>query len=80
MTREEKDRKLGVLPLGEALCDDCSRLAYTRWYANHGTKRESVAHTVCEAHNFALLKRNKAERKRLGLDKRATLQSSTEKP
>lgn len=72
MTREEKDRKLGVLPLGEALCDDCSKLAYTRWYADHGTKHESVAHTVCETHNNALLKRNKEERKRLGLDERTT--------
>jgi hypothetical protein len=69
MTRQEKDKRLGVLPLGQALCDDCSRLAVTRWYADHGTKRESVAYTVCEAHNFALLRRNKEERKRLGLDR-----------
>ena len=66
--RAERDRKLGVAPLGEALCDDCSLVAYTRWYADAGTKRESVAATLCEAHNTAFLRRNARERKRLNLE------------
>ena len=68
MTREEKDIALGVKPLGEAVCDECPELAFTRWYADHGTRRESVAHTLCYEHNVAMLQENAANRKRLGLD------------
>jgi len=77
MTREEKDERLGVKPLGEAICDECPKPAYTRWYAEHGTRRESVAHTLCHEHNEAMLRASAANRKRLGLGPSVTGSNAT---
>lgn len=65
--RAEKDRRLGVEPLGLAKCDSCQEKAFTRYYADHGTKRETVAHTVCQKHDDELHAENIRRRKELGL-------------
>jgi hypothetical protein len=65
--RHLKDLKLGVKPIGYATCDECSKLAYTRWYSGSGTKYEKVEHTVCKEHDEAFQKQSKEQRERLGL-------------
>ncbi len=65
--RHMKDLKLGVQPLGYAKCDECSELAYTRWYSGLGSKYEKVEHTLCEAHNQVFQKQSKEQTERLGL-------------
>lgn len=67
LTRAERDAKHGVMPIGKAVCDECPKLAVTRYYANHNTKHESVAHTVCKHHDDLLHEDNKRRRKELGL-------------
>jgi hypothetical protein len=67
--RAEKDIKLGAKPLAEAKCDECNEHAFTRYYADHGTRRESIAYTVCAKHDEELWERNRRDRARLGLDR-----------
>ena len=67
MRAERDQKKHGVLPLGEAKCDECDVLAYTRWYADKDTRHETVAYTLCAAHNDEMIARSTANRKRLGL-------------
>ena len=67
-SRADLDRLHGILPLGEAHCDECDELAYTRWYANMRTKREQVTYMLCFAHNEAMIVENKKRREEFGLD------------
>lgn len=68
--RARKDRKLGALPLGEAKCDECDVIAYTRWY-DRSEGRESIAYTLCERHNEEMLEENRRRREELGLAERS---------
>jgi hypothetical protein len=56
-SRERLDRQHGVLPLGQAKCDECSELAFTRYYENIRTKNERVVYTVCQKHDHELHER-----------------------
>ncbi len=63
IVRARRDRKVGLKPLGEATCDECTELAFTRWY--DGTK---AVYTLCAEHNTKMREESRANRERLGLE------------
>lgn len=57
LTRAEKDKKLGAVPLKDAECDkpSCNQKAITRWYEGVWPK-QTIAATLCAKHNAAFEK------------------------
>lgn len=62
--RERYEKRHKLPPLGEAKCDECDALAYTRWYEGNSVK---PAMTICKPCEDEWMEDSRKNREALGL-------------